>query len=303
MRFWRDGTEVPLGPPKQRAVLGLLASRLGEVVSMHQIVDGVWGADVPQSAASGVHTYVAGLRRVVDPSRGRRKSGRVLVSASGGYCLNLPPHSVDSHRFGRHCATAGSLLTDGRSEEAITELERGLALWHGAALADVPGPHAEMERVRLTESRLMAVEEWADLLLEAGRHRQVVPVLVGHVSGEPLRERLRWQLMLALYRCGRRGQALGVYRETRQVLMAELGVGPGPELTALHQRILDGDPDLMPRNVLGSVQLLRSMAATDAGDARDAMEGAAGRRRRTGGQRHPESGLPVPARAVRRPGR
>lgn len=267
IRFWRHGEEVSLGPPKQRAVLGLLAGRLGEVVSVEQIVDGVWGRDVPQSAASGVHTYVAGLRRVLDPARGRRASGGVLVSGSGGYCLRLPAEAVDAQLFTRHHAAARNLLANGQTEAAIGQLERALGLWHGDAYASVPGPFAEIERVRLTEARLVAVEEWADLLLTAGWHNQVIPALVGHVGREPLRERLRSLLMLALYRCGRRAHALGVYRETRELLMSELGVEPGPELTALHEQILNGHPALMPRTVPGSVQLLRSMTAAPAGGA------------------------------------
>ncbi|NUS14423.1 MAG: hypothetical protein HOY69_24000 [Streptomyces sp.] len=268
IRFWRHGEEVPLGPPKQRAVLGLLAGRLGEVVSVEQIVDGVWGRELPPSAASGVHTYVAGLRRVLDPSRVRRSSGGILVSGSGGYCLRLPPEAVDAEQFTRHHGAARDLLAAGQNEAAIGRLELALGLWHGDAYAGVPGPHAEIERVRLTEARMMAVEEWAGLLLAAGWYNQVIPALIGHIGHEPLRERLRSLLMLALYRCGRRAHALDVYRETRELLMNELGVEPGPELTALHEQILNGHPALMPRTVPGNVELLRSMTAVPAGTDR-----------------------------------
>lgn len=265
IRFWRHGKELSLGPPKQRAVLGVLAGRLGEVVSVEQLVDGVWGNRLPRSAASGVHTYVAGLRRVLDPARGRLRSEGVLASVSGGYCLRLPAEAVDAQLFTQHHAVARALMGQGRSDAAVAELERALSLWHGDAYANVPGPFAEIERARLGEDRLAAVEEWADLLLTAGMHNQVVPALVGHVGREPLRERLRFLLMLALYRSGRRAHALCVYRETREILNAELKVEPGPELRELHEQILNGNPALMPGTVSGSVQLLRSMGAVDTG--------------------------------------
>lgn len=267
IRLWRQAGEVPLGPPKQRAVLGVLAGRLGDVVSVEQVVDGVWGRRLPRSAASAVHTYVAGLRRVLDPTRGRRGSGSILASVSGGYCLMMSPDAVDARLFARCCDAAHTLLAAGRSDAAVRELERALGLWHGEAYANVPGPFAEIERARLAEARMAAVEEWADLMLAVGLHNQVVPALVGHVGREPLRERLRFLLMLALYRSGRRAHALGVYRETREVLNTELGVEPGAELRELHEQILNGHPALMPGTVSGSVRLLRSMGSVDSGPA------------------------------------
>ncbi|MGW3495201.1 BTAD domain-containing putative transcriptional regulator [Streptomyces sp. NPDC001020] len=247
VRAWCDGAEVLLGPPKQRAVIGVLVSRINEIVGVEEIVDAVWGSAVPQTAANGVHTYVAGLRRALDPGRGRRESGGVLISSGGGYALALDPDHVDIALFERHHAQARRLHGQGRLPEALREFDAALGLWRGDAYANVPGPFAEMERTRLSELRMTAVEEWAADMLAVGRHAEVVPVLSNLVAKEPLRERLRWFLMLALYRCGRRAHALGVYRETRRLLSEELGLEPGLDLQTLHSRILEGHPDLLGR--------------------------------------------------------
>ncbi|MFC8449574.1 BTAD domain-containing putative transcriptional regulator [Kitasatospora sp. NPDC057223] len=258
MRVWARGAEVVLGPPKQRAVLGLLASRVNQVVGVEQIVDAVWGSAVPQTAVNGVHTYVAGLRRVLEPERGPRESGGVLVSAGGGYALCLDTAAVDAELFADSHARARRLLGAGEAEEAIRGYENALALWHGEAYANVPGPFAELERTRLHEVRLTAVEEWAEAVLAASRHSEAVTVLSGLVAKEPLRERLRWLLMLALYRCGRRAQALGTYRETRRLLQDELGIEPGGELRRLHQQILAGHTDLDLRAAATAPTVLRT---------------------------------------------
>lgn len=259
MRVWARGAEVVLGPPKQRAVLGLLASRVNQVVGVEQIVDAVWGSAVPQTAVNGVHTYVAGLRRVLEPQRGPRESGGVLMSAGGGYALCLDTAAVDAELFAGSHARARRLLGAGEAEDAIQAYESALALWHGEAYANVPGPFAELERTRLHEVRLTAVEEWAEAVLAASRHSEAVTVLSGLVAKEPLRERLRWLLMLALYRCGRRAQALGTYRETRRLLQDELGIEPGGELRRLHQQILAGHTDLDLRAAPAAPAVLRDI--------------------------------------------
>lgn len=244
MRAWRHGDKVVLGPPKQRAVLGLLASRVNDVVCFEEIVDAVWGSDVPQTAANGVHTYVAGLRRVLEPGRGRRESGEVLVKTSGGYALFLPPRSIDVELFVRHLAQARRLTSERDIHGALRQFDSALRLWRGEAYGYVPGPFAAVERQRLQELRLTAIEEWAAAMLAVGRHAEVVAVLSEAVAEEPLHEKLRWLLMLTLYRCGRPAQALDVYRATRQLLREEFGLEPGPDLQALHEKILAGDRDL-----------------------------------------------------------
>ncbi|MFJ4201999.1 BTAD domain-containing putative transcriptional regulator [Streptomyces sviceus] len=240
MRAWRGDTEVVLGPPKQRAVLALLADRAGDVVSIEHIIDAVWGSDVPQTAANGVHTYVAGLRRVLDPGRSRRGSSSILVSAAGGYSLRVSPDVVDLTRFTQCHAQARRAGAEGDLKGALKLYQECLSLWRGEAYGGIPGPHAAMERTRLQDLRMTVVEEWASDMLRAGRQGEVVADLSAAVAEEPLREKLRWLLMLALYRCDRQAHALAVYTETQRLLRRELGIEPGAELANLHQDILAG---------------------------------------------------------------
>ncbi|AIR96908.1 BTAD domain-containing putative transcriptional regulator [Streptomyces glaucescens] len=244
VRAWRDGTEVPLGPPKQRAVLSLLASRANDVVGVDTIVDALWDGDVPHSAANSVHTYVAGLRRELEPGRSRRGASAVLVSASGGYCLRTEPDQVDAALFVRRHTEARRSWAQGDTDTSLRLYEEALSLWRGEAYAAIPGPFASMERTRLRDLRLTAVEEWAADMLAAGRHGETAAELIRAVSEEPLREKLRWLLMLTLYRNGRQAHALRVYDEIRRLLSSELGIEPGAELRDLYQQILCGHPGL-----------------------------------------------------------
>lgn len=240
IRAWRDGTEISLGPPKQRAVLALLASRVGDVVGIDRIIDAVWGSEIPRTATNGVHTYVAGLRCALDPGRSRRGSSSVIDSSAGGYCLRVSPEAVDVTRFTRGHAQARRARTESDTENALALYEDALALWHGEPFVGIPGPFAAMERTRLQDLRMTAIEEWASDMLQAGRHTEVVADLSEAAAQEPLREKLRWLLMLALYRCDRQAHALAVYTETRRLLSQELGIDPGVELRNLHQEILAG---------------------------------------------------------------
>ncbi|MFH9065054.1 BTAD domain-containing putative transcriptional regulator [Streptomyces coeruleorubidus] len=245
----RDGEEVVLGPPKQRAVLGLLAGRVNQTVGVDQIVDAVWGDEAPATAANGVHTYVAGLRRALEPGRGRREPGGILVSSGRGYSLCVDPDSVDARRFERCLSQARRLWSDGQQESACSAYAAALELWRGTAYSGIPGPFAERERRRLHELKIETVEEWATASLALGKHENALDVLSRYAPQEPLREKLQWLLMLALYRCGRRARALEVYQETRQVLDEELGIEPGAGLQELHELILGESPDLdIPSN-------------------------------------------------------
>ncbi|MFC8720827.1 BTAD domain-containing putative transcriptional regulator [Kitasatospora sp. NPDC057198] len=242
VRAWRGGAEVPLGPPKQRAVFSVLASCANEVVGVDTIVDALWGGDVPQTAVNGVHTYVAGLRRALDPGRGRRRADGILASVSGGYCLRADPDQVDAKLFSRRYAEARQAVDTGTS---LWLYQEALSLWHGEAYSIIPGPFADLERARLREMRLAAVEEWAADMLDAGRHPEIVTELSSAVDQEPLRERLSWLLILTLYRNGRRAHALQVYEETRRLLQRELAIEPGIELRTLHHRMLREHPGLL----------------------------------------------------------
>ncbi|MFF8958393.1 BTAD domain-containing putative transcriptional regulator [Streptomyces sp. NPDC014894] len=240
---WRHGVELLLGPPKQRAVLGLLASRTGDAVHLEEIIDAVWGSAVPRSAVNGVHTYVAGLRRALEPERGCRESRGLIVSSGGGYSLRLPHRAIDAHVFVDQHARARRLRNSGDAAGALGLLEETMSLWHGEAYAGIPGPFAARERTRLHELRLAAAEEWADGLLSLGRDAEAVSMLAELVAGEPLREKLHGLLMTALHRVGRRADALALYQRTRLLLRDELGIEPGPELRALYERMRGGALD------------------------------------------------------------
>lgn len=231
--------EVAVGPPRQRAVLAILALRAGETVSRADLVDGVWGDAPPASVEGSVHTYIHGLRRVLSGA-----GSDALVRAGAGYRLLLDPSAVDVAAAESATRQARELAAAGHGRAASELLENCLALWRGAPLSGVPGPLAEAERKRLTELRFQIVEERAELMLAAGRHRELIGELEEAVEAEPFRERLRALLMLALYRSGRRTDALGEFEATRQLFAAELGLDLGPELSGLQTQILRSDPVL-----------------------------------------------------------
>ncbi|HEX6452257.1 MAG TPA: BTAD domain-containing putative transcriptional regulator [Trebonia sp.] len=248
---WRDGNEISAGQPRQLAVLGLLASRANRVVSRGELVDAVWGDDPPASAEGGVYTYVAGLRRVLEPDRpprsaerGRRAPSQVLVSAGGGYMLRLPAGCLDAQEFEQCLRTARDRRGAGDMVGALASVDQALSLWRGAAFAGVPGPFAEAERQRLDELRTAAFEERADLMLAVGRAAEVIPGLTTLTAQHPLRERSRGLLMIALYRCGRQAEALQVFYDIRDRLGQDLGIDPGSELNQVHQQVLAMDPAL-----------------------------------------------------------
>ncbi len=243
---WNGNEELRVGQPRQQAVLGILAMRANRVISRGELVNAVWGQDPPASAEGGIYTYVAGLRRIIEPTRSARGPGRVLVSSGAGYVLHLVPGQPDAVAFEQHLARARQLRKNGDPVGAVDALESALGLWRGVAFAGVPGPFAETERVRLAELRSGAAEERADVLLSLGRHEEVVPDLTALVTDHPLRERMRGLLMIALYRCGRPAEALRVFQDGRRVLAEELGIDPGTDLSRIHQQVLTSDPALNP---------------------------------------------------------
>ncbi len=220
-----DGHSIALGAPKQRAVLAMLALEVGRTVSVDRLAEGLWGEQPPTSAPKMVQLYVSHLRRLLEGN------GAQIVTRGRGYELQLADGEVDAVRFEQ-------LVEQSRAREA-------LALWRGAALADVADePFAAAEIRRLDELRLRAAEEAIDADLAAGRHREVIGELEALIAEHPLRERLHSQRMLALYRAGRQAEALGAYREARTVLVDQIGVEPGAELRRLQEAILDQDPAL-----------------------------------------------------------
>ena len=247
VRAWRGDVEIDLGAPRQRAVLAVLASNANRAVSRTELIDSLWGEHAPASAEGSVHTYVAGLRRALEPDRTNRAPSQVLASAGSGYVLRLPDDQVDLMAFESHLAAMREVGADPRT--ALEHVESAIALWRGAPLSGIPGPFSELERTRLAELHLTAVEHRASLMLRTGRATDVVAELSRVVHEHPLREKLRGLLMTGLYQCGRQAEALEVYAETRRVLATELGVQPGPGLRQLHEQILANDPVLVDRTV------------------------------------------------------
>src|SRR3984957_969530 len=248
---WRDGREQAAGQPRQLAVLGVLATRANRVVSRGELIDAVWGDQPPASAEGGIYTYVAGLRRVIEPDRPRRdpdRSGpvpaRTIVSGGGGYLLRLGAGALDADQFERCLAAARRLRAESDLGGALRAVDEALALCRGLPYAGVPGPFAEAEQRRLTELRTTAVEERAELLLAQGQAAAAVPELTALAAAHPLREQATGLLMIALYRCGRQAEALRVFGETRERLAEDLGVDPGSELTRIHRQLLAMDPAL-----------------------------------------------------------
>ncbi|MFH9065049.1 BTAD domain-containing putative transcriptional regulator [Streptomyces coeruleorubidus] len=243
-RARQHGQDLNVGPPKQLAVLGFLAGRVNESVSIEEILDAVWGTDLPRTAANAVHTYVAGLRCALDLPRGGGTGPCVLASVGGAYSLRMNPEHVDTRSFERRYAEARRLSANGESRLALELLESALDLWRGDAYENVPGPFAAAERSRLQELRVAAVEDWASGMVATGRFSEAVAPLTEMVAKDPLHEKLRGLLIVALQGCGQRAHALAVYRETREVLREELGIEPTVGLQAMHQQILLDSPGL-----------------------------------------------------------
>jgi predicted ATPase/DNA-binding SARP family transcriptional activator len=237
-----DG-ERPIAVPgaKPRTLLVLLVLHAGRVVPADRLVDGLWGEHLPADPANALQALVSRLRRALDPS------GQLglLRSHPPGYLLAADPEQVDAVRFERLAAEGHAALATGRPDAAAALLAEGLALWRGPALADVAHePFAEGEVARLSELRLAAVEDRVEADLALGRHAAVVGELEALVAEHPLRERLRGQLMRALYRSGRQAEALEAYRRTRRLLGEELGLDPSPELRRLEAAVLAQDAGL-----------------------------------------------------------
>jgi len=229
----RDDLSIELRGSKRRAVLALLVLHANEVVRADRLIEEVWGENPPANAAAALRNHVSRLRKDL--------GSEVLVTKPWGYVLRTDPEAIDLRRFERLVAEAKPLAARDRTDL----LAEGLALWRGPALADLANePALAAEIPRLEELRLAALEQRIDADLELGRHDELIRELEALVAEQPLRERFRGQLILALYRSGRQAEALETYRETRRVLVEELGIEPSSELRELERAILRQDPAL-----------------------------------------------------------
>jgi DNA-binding SARP family transcriptional activator len=240
-----DDEPLALGGVKQRALLAILLLNANEVVSSDRLIDELWGAETPKAATKSLQVLVSQLRKVLEPARKRGESGQVLVTRAPGYVLELEPDQFDLERFRRLADEGRAALNAGDAEAAAAKLRGALALWRGAPLADLAyASFASGEVSHLEELRLAALEDRIEADLQRGRHAEVIGELEQLVLKEPLRERPRRQLALALYRAGRQAEALEVYRDARTALVEQLGIEPGREFKELHAAILEQDPSL-----------------------------------------------------------
>lgn len=244
VRAWRHDAELELGTPQQRIVLAVLLLRCGRTATAEELVDVLWGDEPPVRAMTALRTYASRLRTVLEPERAARQKATVMVSAAGGYALRLPEQCIDLGVFQERLAAAERARQAGDAAAGAAGLRAALALWAGEPLSGLHGSWVEAQRAHLDEQRLTALETLYGIELEMGRAAESVAGLTELAAAHPLRERLRGLLMLALYRCGRQAEALAVYADTRRILVDELGIDPGPDLTDLHGKILTGDAAL-----------------------------------------------------------
>lgn len=244
------GRRIPIGGIRQRAVLVSLLLHANEVVPSEQLLTHLWGEDSPLSAANSLQAAISRLRRVLPPGR--------LITRAPGYSLRIFPEELDVSQFEQLVSEGREALTAGSAEQAARALRQALSLWQGPALADFRyEPFAQAEIARLEELYLTCLEERIEADLALGSASVLIPELRQLVSEHPVRERLRGQLMLALYRDGRQTEALEVYREFRSFLQEELGLDTTPPLRDLEALILRHDPLLSPASATSVAPLAR----------------------------------------------
>ena len=240
----RHGAPVTVGGPKERIVLAHLLARANQVVAVDALIESLWGDHPPRSAERTLQAYVARLRGALEPDRPAGAESAVLVRTGSGYRLCVERAQVDALRFEALARQGSELLREGDGDARVALME-ALELWRGDAMGEFLAVEAcANEARRLDEMRLVAIEDRLDAELASGAASVLVAELESLVARYGLRERLWGQLMLALYRSGRQGDALGAYRRVRAALVDELGIDPGPELRALEAAILEQDAAL-----------------------------------------------------------
>jgi DNA-binding SARP family transcriptional activator len=232
---------LPLGSPKQRALLGLFLVHANEAIPRERLIDELWGDAPPKTVKAVLNVYLSRLRRLLADGTGEQ----LLLTHAAGYVLSVRPEGLDARRFETLLERGRRELARGDAEQASATLHDALALWRGPPLADLAfEPFAQSEIARLEELRLTAIEARVEADLALGRHNSLVAELENLVAAYPYREALRAQLMLALYRSGRQAEALDTYRRARRAFSEELGIEPGPRLQELERAILHHDPSL-----------------------------------------------------------
>jgi DNA-binding SARP family transcriptional activator len=232
-----DGRTILVPGAKLRALLCLLVLDAGRVVPADRLIDGVWGTELPAHPANALQARLSQLRRLLGPER--------IDSRPSGYLLVAESSDIDAIRFETLAGQGRTALAGGNARQAAAILTEALSLWRGPPLAELADTElGRTEAIRLDELRLGVVEDRVDAELNLRRHSELVGELQAAVAEHPLRERLRGQLMIALYRSGRQAEALRAYQEGRRALVEELGIDPGPPLQQLEAAILAQDPAL-----------------------------------------------------------
>jgi DNA-binding SARP family transcriptional activator len=242
LEVFDEGRAVSLGGTKQRALLGRFLVHANETLTTDRLIDEVWGERPPANAAKTLQMQISRLRKALaaDADDG------LIVTREHGYQLRIDPERLDSHRFKRLSAEGARVLAGGRPESAAETLERALSLWRDAPLTDLSyEPFAQGEIARLEDLRAGTLEHLVEAKLALGRHAEVVAQLQALIAEHPYRERLRAQLMLALYRSERQADALQAYQDARRALVEEVGIEPGERLRELERAILARDPALL----------------------------------------------------------
>jgi DNA-binding SARP family transcriptional activator len=266
-----QGAVAELGPPKQRALLAILLLHAGEIIPVDRLIDLLWGEDPPRTANHSIQIYVSDLRKAIDSLGGKE----VLTTRPPGYLLNADPVSIDARQFERLVDEGTRKLRSGDHLEGAKDLRAAMGLWRGPALSDFTYEEFAQPYIRrFHDLHLDAIEELAGAELEAGQASEVVPMLDAAIREDPLRERSRELLMLALYRSGRHAEALRTYQQLRTQLVEELGLDPSPPLQRMQERILLHDPTLSPppekpassTRARNPYKGLRAFAESDAGD-------------------------------------
>lgn len=252
-RAIQSGVPLHLTAVKPRKVFALLALQADQVVSVASLVEEVWGESPPRSVQTTLQTYILQIRHLIGAALAEEPAGAglprgaksVLVTEPGGYRLDTQGGLIDAQEFDALSSAGHRALDQGDWVGSSAYFGRALSLWHGRALADVQcGVLLEVEATRLDESRMSVLHRRIEADLRLGRHHELIGELSGLAARHPMHEALHEQLMLALYRAGRRSDALVVYRQLRASLNQTLGLDPSPSIEFLHRAVLDSSPQL-----------------------------------------------------------